>query len=373
MSNQSLSRNPGGMIGLLAGAAVMLAIPFFSSCRHDDPNADRPEFIEVYEHPDSLTPLTAASVSVRAGEATLYVKSNVEFVPKWQDAESSPWAVVSGMEKIGDDLYEVKLTHARRNNNPYYTRRTGTLMLTAPDLKLGSYLTVHQGLVARFSSDMSWSKYGSPDPRKLDGTLSSQWSVTDKNRGWESTVIDGQKDAYLYGKNGYLMLGSEDGYGADVYTPYVDELHRDTLIVLSFRAVAYTDLDGNKDDNKLTVEVVGGGVIRDFEKQGTTKLELEVPYYDLNSDKFPGDMWDEGQFLVGIIGTDRNPLTSDTRIRFTAGSLSPTPGKPNRIFLDNVYLRKITSNAHVQDEDLFLLNGGKSGKDTVFQKDENNE
>ena len=45
MSNQSLSRNPGGMIGLLAGAAVMLAIPFFSSCRHDDPNADRPEFI----------------------------------------------------------------------------------------------------------------------------------------------------------------------------------------------------------------------------------------------------------------------------------------------------------------------------------------
>ena len=81
----------------------------------------------------------------------------------------------------------------------------------------------------------------------------------------------------------------------------------------------------------------------------------------------------EGQFLVGIIGTDRNPLTSDTRIRFTAGSLSPTPGKPNRIFLDNVYLRKITSNAHVQDEDLFLLNGGKSGKDTVFQKDENNE
>ncbi|MBR6933345.1 MAG: hypothetical protein IKH49_08595 [Bacteroidales bacterium] len=373
MSNQSLTGNPVRLSGLLAGAAAMLVFPFLSSCRHDDPNAERPEFVEVYEHPDSLTPLSAASVSVRKGEATFYVKTNVEVTPRWQDAETKPWASVTRFEKIKDDLYELQLTYAKRYNIPYYTRRSGTLMLTAPDLSLGSYLPVYQGLTARLSSDMSWSKYGSSDPRKLDGKISSEWSATDKNRGWESTVIDGREEAYLYGKNGYLMLGSGDGYGADLFTPYVDDLHRDTLIVLSFRAVAYTDLDGNKDANKLTVEVVGGGVIRDFEAQGTTKIEFEAPYYDLNSEKFPSDMWDEGQFLVGIVGTDTNPLTSNTRIRFTAGSLSPVPGKPNRIFLDNVYLRKITSNKHVQDEDLFLLNGGKSGKDTVFQKDDDNQ
>ena len=225
MSNQSLTGNPVRLSGLLAGAAAMLVFPFLSSCRHDDPNAERPEFVEVYEHPDSLTPLSAASVSVRKGEATFYVKTNVEVTPRWQDAETKPWASVTRFEKIKDDLYELQLTYAKRYNIPYYTRRSGTLMLTAPDLSLGSYLPVHQGLTARLSSDMSWSKYGSSDPRKLDGKLSSEWSATDKNRGWVGEGVGAGIGA------GYVMpitktgrwrleMGVQLGYFRCKYDPY---------------------------------------------------------------------------------------------------------------------------------------------------------
>ncbi|MBR1705160.1 MAG: hypothetical protein IJ721_00020 [Bacteroidales bacterium] len=374
MSNQQLSSNLTGS-ALRAVAAVVLCAGVAAACHHNDPNAERSEYIEVYAAPDAETPLSGStSVSVRAGTEKLYVKSNVDLVAKWQDDADASWATVSGFEKVGENLYELSLTHARRASTPYYTRRSGTLMLTAPELNFGSYLTVHQGLTARLASDFSWSRYGSADPRKDDGVLSSAWNNTDKNRGWESTVIAGQDNACLYGKNGYVMLGSADGYGADLYSPYVEELRVDSLLVVSFRAVAYTDLEGNRDDNRFTVEVVGGGVIRDFADQGVKVLELEAPYYDLSAEGFPGSMWQGTDFLIGIAGTDRSPLTADTRIRITAGSLSETPAaKPNRIFIDNFYIRRIVSTETVHDEDLFLLNGSRSGRDTVFQEDAEEE
>ena len=105
MSNQQLSSNLTGS-ALRAVAAVVLCAGVAAACHHDDPNAERSEYIEVYAAPDAETPLSGStSVSVRAGTEKLYVKSNVDLVAKWQDDADASWATVSGFEKEGEDLY----------------------------------------------------------------------------------------------------------------------------------------------------------------------------------------------------------------------------------------------------------------------------
>ena len=42
-------------------------------------------------------------------------------------------------------------------------------------------------------------------------------------------------------------------------------------------------------------------------------------------------------------------------------------GKPNRVAMDAIYVRKYVINEEVQDEDMFAANGG-SGKDRITVK-----
>lgn len=350
-----------GLLALLLTGALPPAMCV--SCDDSDANQDRKEYIDVYSEPDGEESATVFPVGVQGGTATFYIRSNVEFTAKWQDNLTSPWIKIKNLEEIEPGLSKIELEVSKLSSIAYYTRRSGTLMLSAPELNYGKFITLNQGFTARVSCNFSWLKYGSADPRKDDGTLIGAWSQSQKDYGYTSTVIPGQDDAWCYGKNGFIMLGNKEGYGADFISPYTGDLRSDSLLVVTFKAVAYTSLDGVKDNNRLSFEVLDGGVIRDFAEEGGTRMEFEVPYYNMADENFPASMWDCGsEYMVFIASTPSNPISGDTRIRLTAGSLSSTPESVcNRIFIDNIYIRRFTPD----DEDLFEANGG-SGKDIIL-------
>ena len=361
MSNSNTLRDLvrlGALLGAVLAAGVSLP-----SCRKDDPNADRKEYIEFYRSLEDEEPSTWVSVPVMGGEVKLPVKANVEFTASWQDELTSPWGKVTAVEKKGDDLYEVTLEVKPRSTYGYYTRRSGMLLLSAPEKSLGCYVDVHQGLLARLSNDFSWAKYGTSDPRKLDGIPFASWILTDRERGWLPAPTDPDEakeyKPAVFGKNGFIQLGDDEGHGAVIHPPFVDDIRNDSLAVVSFRAVTYSDLEGHRDNGKLTVEIIGGGAFRD---NGETVMEFDVPGADITSENYPANFWWGSEYLLGIVSLPKNPFTGNTRIRFTAGDPAAT-GTPNRIFIDNVYIRKIVEKNG--DEDLFLANGG-SGKDNLL-------
>lgn len=335
----------------IIGVLFLLMPALVCSCRKDTGEVLRKEYIDFYKNADDEEPSKIVSVTVLGGQATFTVRSNVEFTASWQDDLNKPWAAVESLEKKSDDIYELTLSFDPRATSPYYTRRTGTLLLSAPSEQLGCFVTVNQGLLTPVASDFSWSKYGTNDPRKLDGTVYSQWINNDKNRGWVLSA-----DEAVYGKNGFLLLGDETGKGGSICSPFYEGIRKDSLAVVSFRAVAFTDKEGVKDGNKFTVEIIDGGVFRD---NGSTSMDLEAPYADITASNYPANFWDGSDFLLGIISSDKNPFTGNTRIRISSGSAS----SPNRVFIDNFYIRRI--DAKEGDEDLWEANGG-SGKDMLL-------
>ena len=206
-------------------------------------------------------------------------------------------------------------------------------------------------------------RLGKTDPRFTDGeTPIDNWTTAQKNLGFTSTTIEGEEVAHCYGKNGYLKLGDDKGHGADLISPYTNTLRSDSLLMVSFRAVAFTDyMTGARDDNKITVEVLGGGVIRDFAQSEKTTIDLEAGYYDISSEEFPEDMWEGHDFLVFVAGTKANPITANTRVRIICGSLTQNSAVNNRIYLDNFYIRRLQK----VEEDYFAENNG-SGKDIIL-------
>lgn len=349
-----------------------LLLAFLTGCQEKDPNRVRDDFIAVYTslddlHNEDVVPVESFFVPSTGGFTTVYVKSNVDFSVQWQNSSAEPWGKVVSCDKIEEQVFAIKLkTLPRSKTSAYYTKRTATLMLSAEDIDFGAYLTVYQGLIARQGSDFSWLQYGTDNPLAMDGTLMDDWKEVDTDQGYLSTPIDGESHAYVFGKNGYLQLGDDMGHGADIITPFsAGDIRNDSLLVLTLRAVAFADADGIKDNNKMTVEVLGGGVIRDFADEGTTKIEFELPYYDVTSvENDASSMWKDSELLIGIASTKKNPITADTRIRITAGELGP--GDNNRIFIDNVYLRRIYCQyGKPIEEDLYTLNGG-SGADKIL-------
>ena len=155
---------------------------------------------------------------------------------------------------------------------------------------------------------------------------------------------------------------------------HLNDLISDSLLVVTFRAVAYTDLEGNKDANKLSVEVVGGGVLRDGFDSGErkTKMDIELPYYDMQDEKFPSSMWKGTDFMIGVISAPNSPITGNTRIHFVAGDMSGAEGTPNRVYMDNIYIRRIAVSKTYEDVDLWKTNGS-SGLDKVLGNKEESE
>ena len=254
----------------LAGAALIAAAIGITSCETHS-NSDRNESIKVYADPIAKEPIDAGIVGVKGGLAKLYVDANIDFVATWEDDAATPWAKVVDYSSTDPQtgLRVITLKANRRSTtSSYYTRRTGMLILAASDgeLNYNRIIPIHQGSTARVSNDFATLKYGKTDPRFTDGeTPIDNWTTAQKNLGFTSTTIEGEEVAHCYGKNGYLKLGDDKGHGADLISPYTNTLRSDSLLMVSFRAVAFTDyMTGARDDNKITVEVLGGGVIRDF-------------------------------------------------------------------------------------------------------------
>lgn len=358
---ESLARLLRGAIGIACLAAACVSCETHS-------NSDRSESIAVYADPIEKKPVDAVYVGVQGGQAKIYAEANVDFVASWEDDADMPWAAVLDDTAV-DPLTGCRIVtldvQRRVETGCYYTRRTGMLILAATDgtLNYNRIVPVYQGSTARVSNDFSSMKYGKTDPRFTDDeTPIDDWTTAQKDYGFSSTTIDGEEHAHCYGKNGYLKLGDDEGYGADLISPYTNTLRSDSLLMVSFRAVAFTDyMTGARDDNKITVEVLGGGVIRDFAQSEKTTIDLEAGYYDISSEEFPEDMWEGHDFLVFVAGTKANPITANTRVRIICGSLTQNSAVNNRIYLDNFYIRRLQK----VEEDYFAENNG-SGKDIIL-------
>ena len=358
---ESLARLLRGAIGIACLTAACVSCETHS-------NSDRSESIAVYADPIEKKPVDAVYVGVQGGQAKIYAEANVDFVASWEDDADMPWAAVLDDTAV-DPLTGCRIVtldvQRRVETGCYYTRRTGMLILAATDgtLNYNRIVPVHQGSTARVSNDFSSMKYGKTDPRFTDDeTPIDDWTTAQKDYGFSSTTIDGDGHAHCYGKNGYLKLGDDKGHGADLISPYTNTLRNDSLLMVSFRAVAFTDyMTGARDDNKITVEVLGGGVIRDFAQSEKTTIDLEAGYYDISSEEFPEDMWEGHDFLVFVAGTKANPITANTRVRIICGSLTQNSAVNNRIYLDNFYIRRLQK----VEEDYFAENNG-SGKDIIL-------
>ena len=351
----------------LTGLALLVAAAGIASCETHS-NSERNESIAVYAEPTGGEPIDAAYVDVRGGLARIYVDSNVDFTASWQDDATTPWVTLlpdySVESQSGRRVVTLNVQR-RSKTSSYYTRRTGMLILAAADggLNYNRIIPVHQGSTARVSNDFSSMKYGKEDPRFTDGETSiDNWTTAQKNYGFSSTKIEGETVTHCYGKNGYLKLGDDKGHGADLISPYTNTLRSDSMLMVSFRAVAYTDYyTGTKDDNKIRVEVLDGGVIADFADSEKTSIDLETVYYDPKSDEFPENMWEGSDFLIFVVSTKANPITVNTRIRITCGSLAQPSAANSRIFLDNFYIRRLEADG----QDYFTENNG-SGRDVIL-------
>lgn len=380
-------------IKLCLGVALALG---FASCKNSVPNAERSDYIRVYDSKEGDAPIDRAVVSVKGGKYTFFIRSNVNFSNRWQSEDTS-WAEVGSPKLVSDGLWSIDVTvkpvsertMATVNSVPtgLYTRRYGILMITNPEIYLGKYLVIEQGLEPRISCNFSW-LYGASDPNDTySDILMSHWTTAQVNQGFTSTLITGEDDKWVYSKDGYVKLGNERGAGADLITPRNSSFQYDTLLVVTFRAVVQNgddlpDFTGgtepivpNKllglrgintkadDSASLTVEVTGGGCIRDFVSSGGTSLNIDLSTYNRESPSFPADIFDNGAYIVFIEGTESNPITVNTAVRFIAGGMKGSDdGACSRVFLDDIFVYRQDI---LLDEDLFVLNGGKSGKDII--------
>lgn len=342
---------------LLAGVSLLVG-----ACGKDEGNGVRDEYISVYLSKDAEEPVTELSVPCAGGEFDLYVKSDIDFSTFWQDDKTTPWVSVKSVDADGD-WSVIRLDVSPISKTCYYTRRSGTLTLNVPEKYFGTFITLHQGLTARLSSDFSWLKYGSADPFETTGEQQFQkWTGTSLK--WESTAYTEDGVQACYGKYGWFYIGDTKGTKADIITPYVNGLQRDSLLMVSFKAVAYTSEDGTPDLGKLRFEVLGGGVIMDYAEEGRTYMDIDLNNFSVEDpDNVAKTMWNVKTcaYNVFLVATEKSPFTGDTQIRLTTPDGN---GKPNRVALDGIYIRKYTIDEKVQDEDVFKANGG-SGLDRI--------
>lgn len=377
---------------------LSLALPVLCmSCKKTMQGTERDEYIRVYDSADSDLPIDSTWVSIKGGTLTYYVRSNVPFDAKWQN-EGKVWARIQQPQKLSGNLWSISLTADPISDRTYssntteglYTYRYGVLMLTAPTLQLGKYFVVEQGYVNRVACDFSW-LFGSADPNAAyNDVVMDRWTAAQQSQGFTSTVIPGQEHAWVFSKEGYIRLGNDKGYGADLMTPHTAAFQEDSLLILSFRAVSQNgsnlpDFTGGTEpivpmnamrttrageggetveDNHLRIEVLNGGFIRDMVGAKGTSIDLELSGYDRESPDFPADMFKNGRYMVFITGTQNNPINVNTTIRFVAGNMTENAAETNnRVFIDDIFIYRIDPR---KSEDPFLLYGSRSGRDELI-------
>jgi hypothetical protein len=331
------------------------------SCSKEQTGQTREDKLSFHAQADcSDEPMKEAAVSVLAGTRTLYLKSSFdkEIDLFWQDAATYPWAKIEEFEPTGTKgVYRITLSYPDRYPGVWYARRVGTLSAVVPGEDFGVFLPVRQGATDRVVEDFSAWTYGSADPwSDISDTPLDNWTTALKDRGFSSEHVGSDTLGRCYGRVGYIRLGDKEAHRGSVLTPRNDSFRFDTLLMVSFRAAAFKEKVGSKDDNHFRVEVTGGGFIRDYAETEQTWIDLEAPYIQNKEDFFGSDSW----FLVFIADSDSNQMTATTRIKITSGT--DTSEGCSRLFLDDISITRLVPDV---DEDFYAENEG-SGKDKIM-------
>jgi hypothetical protein len=286
----------------------------------------------------------------------LFLKTNVsDFEVFWQDALTEPWAKVVSCESLSSGIYKVTLSYDALSDAVTYSRRTGTLALSKPEINLGLFFPVHQGAVERTFADFSEIKYGSWIPTESGKEVEfSNWSDVLLKKGFSTETVGNADATALYGKNGMVRLGDSEGRKGALITPVNSDHRYDSLLMVTFKAAAYVG-----DLRKFTVEVVGGGVFKDQLASGGKKIVLEAPEVNENA-LTPEGLWTEGScFTLFVNSTNSSTMGVNTCFKITSGA----EGTGNsRLFIDDFSVYKLTEDI---DLDYYTLNQG-SGQDRIL-------
>lgn len=319
----------------------LFAIPLFLSVAcDDDKDYSRSEFLIVSESTEQI-PTPNVYCKIEGGEDTLYVFSNVEYKYFFQtDDKDDKWVKILK----SDYLPELKATRLIIEIEPRgdnLEKRTGTLSFSSKENFFGQFIPFNQGFSHRLNENFSWLKYGTNSPFDISKeTLIKNWTNAQIEYGWKSTIENGYNNAFCYGKNGYIKLGT-DILGADLITPYISTIVKDTVLLLTFDAVAFTSENGIKDNNKLTVNILDGGVFPD----GSTSKKIDLGYYDHTDKNITSSMWNNAEHKLFIMSDKEKPLTGSTRVQFVTGT-DIVSGQNNRLFIDNINLFIVDWRSH---------------------------
>ena len=272
--------------------------------------------------------LRLLDVDYRGMKGSIYIKSNVDDykVTFQQDVHNheKDWITFSQVrhdEERDCDVIDFEAKPMDRS----LQRLRGVLNLSSKEIFYGKFIEIRQGFNARYSNDFTFLKYGSKDPLVQGNERPYEdWNENQKEENpFETTLIEGESRSHLYGRNGYVQLGNDRSMGADLTIPFVKDIRRDTAIVVSVNALAMPG-----DNKNITLEILGGGV---FDGTESTVKTFEASDFNTESD----DIW-EGSLKSWVISSlDLNPITLNTRIKFTAGKVGKME-KNNRILLDNI-------------------------------------
>lgn len=272
--------------------------------------------------------ISRLDLTVDGGKDTLYVFSSSDVNVVFQTGEPEDWVAVEKKEYMAQQ----GITRVILNVQPLaddFKIRSGILHVTGQEKYSGSFIKLSQGYESRFSEDFAWLRYGNGNPLDLvSGVLMDNWSPAQKQYNWTSTVAEGQSQAFVYGKNGYVQLGS-DVVGADLFSPIIPGITKDSILLLTFDAVSYISREGMSDGNLLTVNIIGA----EFEDGGDSKV-VELAHYDYGSALLVTKMWDNSKFSFRINKTKNNPTSSTLQVQFLTNT--DIAVAENRVFLDNV-------------------------------------
>lgn len=332
---------------------LFLLPPSFWSC--NDSEEGRSEFISV-SHLDRQTGEKtelkldeALNIPPKAGRLSLYVKTNTDYsvrvqskvpaneqeeeevIENWLKAEKT-----GRNEATGEDEWSLEWEAQTKD----YKRRIATVSISSPEADFGRFINIRQGFTSRLGEDFEWLKYGSSTASPNVTTnekLIGEWTEAQKEYNWSSTIIPEASKAYCYGKFGFIRLGDDEGHGADLITPYMTDIVRDSVLLVSFDAVAYVDESGIKDSNKLTVNILNGG---EFADTHTTTKTIDLDYYDPLDPDILHTMWNKGRNDFYIVSSPERPVTANTKIQVIGGDyLLPTGN--NRVFIDNFHVYRL--------------------------------
>ncbi|WP_256012213.1 hypothetical protein [Desertivirga xinjiangensis] len=314
--------------------ALLVCLPILSSCSKDELLDGRSDVILVTETTEKTGVLTQLAMPLEGGKDTLYIHSGLEFNVAFETDDKEEWIKVESLEQLpGTGTSRLILSIAPLQGS--YNLRSGMLSVSNKSKYLGHFVRLSQGYTARFAETFSWLKYGTFDPFDASREVAIQsWSTAQKQYGWTSTA-DGGGLAYAFGRNEHVKLGS-DLAGADLISPRIGGIVKDSILLLTFNAVAQVSRAGEKDLNKLTVSITEGG---DFVSGGRSAV-VEAVYLDHQSSMADTKMWDNSLHVLYIKKPDIDPNASTIKIRFNTGGDGQSAAS-NRIFIDNVNIHVV--------------------------------